>query len=84
MQTADQIIETLGNTTAVATALGLTPSTVQSWKEANFIPDWRQDALLSLARRLNKPLAASDFPPVEKRISRKPATSPEADKANAA
>lgn len=70
MLTADQIISALGNTTRVATALNLTPSTVQSWKEANFIPGWRQDAMIALAKRFKVALAKGDFPTVEQRRSR--------------
>ena len=70
MRTAEQIIVDLGNTTAVATAIGLTPSTVQSWKEANFIPEWRRDALIALAKSMSIRLAPADFPTVEQRRSR--------------
>jgi hypothetical protein len=71
MHTATQIIKALGDSTAVAKALGVTPSTVQSWKEANFIPDWRQATLLALAKKKNFALSKKDFPPVSARIPRR-------------
>ena len=41
MQTASDIIEALGGTVKLANALGLTPSTVSSWKSAKRgIPRW--------------------------------------------
>lgn len=41
MKTASDIIEEFGGTVAVANALGLTPSTVSSWKTAKRgIPRW--------------------------------------------
>lgn len=62
MLTAAQIIEALGDTTAVAREIGAPPTTVQSWKGANFIPGWRRPALLALAAKLERPLSTDSFP----------------------
>lgn len=70
MRTSDDIIRYLGNTTAVAKALGVSISTVQSWKEANFIPAWRQPELVRLAFDQEKDLSTADFPPKAARKSR--------------
>lgn len=74
MSTATDIIDALGGTIKVAAALDLTPSTVSSWKTANFIPDWRQSSVLALAKRMKDklptPITAADFPPKEDRNSR--------------
>lgn len=51
MQTATDIIEALGGTSAVAAELDLTPSTVSSWKSSGRIPKWRRPAIETLARR---------------------------------
>lgn len=69
--TATQIIEALGGTTAVALATGTPVSTVQSWKRANHIPEWRQPELIKLA--LMSPgveLSTADFPPKAERRTR--------------
>lgn len=70
MKTADQIIDALGGTTAVATGLGLTPSTVSSWREVNFIPKWRHPAMLAFAMASDKPLGTGDFPTEKQRKPR--------------
>jgi len=49
MQTVANLIDKLGGTVAVAKALGLTASTVSSWKTANSIPNWRMDGVQHLA-----------------------------------
>ncbi len=50
MQTPSEIIELLGGTSAVARELGLTPSTVSSWKQLRAIPNWRMDGIRKLAK----------------------------------
>ena len=70
MLTADQIIDALGSTSNVASELGLTPSTVSTWRGVNFIPTWRQPAVLALAKRKKYALTAADFPPAESRQSK--------------
>lgn len=54
MMTATEIIEALGGTVKVATALELTPSTVSSWKTSGNIPRWRMDKLEVLALDMGK------------------------------
>jgi len=49
--TATAIIDALGGTSSVASALGLSPSTVSSWKAAGSIPKWRMDGVSALARK---------------------------------
>ena len=70
MFTADHIIDKLGGTSIVAAELDLTPSTVSSWRGVNFIPTWRQPAVLALAKRKKFPLARDQFPPAEARQKR--------------
>ena len=70
MRTATDIIETLGGSAAIARATGFPLTTIESWKMANCIPDWRRDRLLSLATSLGVALSTTDFP------SRKPIAAP--------
>jgi hypothetical protein len=49
MKTADDIVQALGGTKAVADALNLTPSVVSSWRSSNSIPRWRHDELITLS-----------------------------------
>lgn len=53
MQTAEQFIDALGGTVAVAVALDLAPTTVSSWKASGSIPRWRMDGLRRLAKLKN-------------------------------
>lgn len=69
--TADQIIDALGGTVAVAEALRLPPTTVSSWRPVNFIPEWRHGPLLSLALEKGVTMATTDFPTPEARKPRK-------------
>jgi hypothetical protein len=71
MKTADHILTSLGGVAEVARKLGLPLTTVQGWKDANFVPEWRRPALIKLAKAKKKPLADDDFPTAEQRISRK-------------
>lgn len=61
MAYATRIIEELGGTRAVAAHLNIAPSTVQSWKDAGVIPAKRQQAVLDMARALDKPITPADF-----------------------
>lgn len=60
MQNAAAIIDALGGTSKVATALNLTPSTVSSWKfsKTGKIPDWRMPAIRKLAKKWGVDLTA--------------------------
>lgn len=49
MSNISSFIDELGGTVKVANALGLSPTTVSSWKSSNSVPRWRRDALLVLA-----------------------------------
>jgi hypothetical protein len=73
MQTASQIIDMFDGPSKLASEGGFPLTTVIGWRDANFIPDWRRDALIALGKkRSNKViLTEADFPPVEARISRK-------------
>jgi DNA-binding transcriptional regulator YdaS (Cro superfamily) len=62
MATANHIIDLLGGTSAVANALGVTPSVVHSWRKSNSIPRWRHAVILELALRTQKTLSSADFP----------------------
>jgi len=61
MAHASKIIETFGGTRAMASAIGLPPSTVQSWKDSGVIPAKRQQDVLDKARELGKELSPADF-----------------------
>jgi hypothetical protein len=50
-----ELIVALGDTTAVARALGEPITTVQSWKTKGRIPRWRQAAVADLARASGVP-----------------------------
>lgn len=62
MRTVPDIIDELGGATAISNGTGLPITTVHSWKRAQFVPDWRRPALIAFARKVGKPLSASDFP----------------------
>lgn len=70
MLTALQIIERLGGVSKVASDLDLPLTTVDSWRAVNFIPSWRQPALLALAHRNGEALSTADFPSRDQRIPR--------------
>ncbi len=70
MMTADQIIDGCGGTSALATTLALTPSTVSSWREVNFIPRWWHGPVLKAAKRAKFTMDDMDFPPRSARRSR--------------
>lgn len=69
MQTVDQIVEALDGSAAISRETGIPLTTIESWKAANFIPEWRREGLLSLAVRKGKPLSTGDFPPRKPRPS---------------
>jgi hypothetical protein len=56
------MIAALGGLTAVAREFQTRPSTIQGWVKANFIPRWRQPALLAVAARKGVAITANDFP----------------------
>jgi hypothetical protein len=62
MRTAAQIIDALGGSAALSRETGFPLTTIESWKSANRIPEWRQDRLLLLAAKLGVSLSTSDFP----------------------
>lgn len=61
MASAAVIIDKFGGTRAMASALELPPSTVQSWKVSGFIPARHQTKVLETARGLGLDLRPSDF-----------------------
>lgn len=62
MRNADDIVNALGGTNAVAKALSVPVSTVSSWKQKNSIPPWRRPMLLKLAMECDVALSTADFP----------------------
>lgn len=68
MQTASDIIEKLGGVANLARNAGIPLTTVMGWKQANFIPEWRQPALISLGKKRKVTLRDTDFPPKAARI----------------
>lgn len=57
MTQAAQIVEALGGTVKVATALALTPSTVSSWKTSGNIPRWWMRDIKAMAKKEGVDLA---------------------------
>lgn len=51
---ARTIIDDRGGYAVVAKALGLTPSTVNTWWIKDRLPPWRRDAVLALAKAENQ------------------------------
>jgi DNA-binding transcriptional regulator YdaS (Cro superfamily) len=51
MNAAEHIIDRLGGTRRAAVLLSVAPSTVQSWKNAGFIPARRQAEIIEIANR---------------------------------
>lgn len=70
METANEIIERLGGPAEIARETGFPLTTIASWGAANYIPEWRHDRLVALAKRKSVPLGAAHFPTPDKRISR--------------
>lgn len=68
MATARAIIDGLGGSAFVSSETGFPLTTIEGWKDANFIPAWRQTILLALASKLGKDLSSADFPNVKDRI----------------
>lgn len=61
MSHAALIIEKLGGTRKAAAVLDKPPSTVQSWKDAGFIPARRQDEVVRKARAVGIVIRPEDF-----------------------
>ncbi len=74
MATADHIISELGGSAEIARRTGFPLTTIESWKAANFIPEWRRNAVLAVAKQKQKRLTLVDFPTPAERIAR--ATTP--------
>jgi hypothetical protein len=68
METASEIIDALGGTSAVARELELPPSTVSSWKSGDRIPKWRMPGVQAMADRLNISIAAPPSPDNSRKI----------------
>ncbi len=73
MHTVADIIQRLGGSAEVSRETGTPLTTIEGWKEANFVPAWRRPVLLELAQRTDTALSTADFPPVTQRRSRKSA-----------
>jgi hypothetical protein len=71
METVTDIIAALGGSTAISRDLGIPLTTIEGWKAANYVPEWRQPTLLDRAKTSKVKLRSRDFPPVSKRIARK-------------
>lgn len=70
MASAESILDRFGGVAQVARELNCPLTTVQGWKEANYVPLWRRASLLALALDKKIPLAVDDFPTVSERRSR--------------
>lgn len=73
MTNAATIIDALGGSAAVSRATGFPLTTIESWKRSNFIPEWRQPSLISLAKKAGAKLKAADFPSKEDRRTKQAA-----------
>jgi hypothetical protein len=71
MATASDIIDRLGGLTIVSRKLRLPLTTVQGWKDSNYVPEWRRAALLAMASDESLSLATDEFPSVDERKPRK-------------
>lgn len=70
MSTASDIIDALGGSAALSRDTGFPLTTIESWKAANFIPEWRQPAILAVAAERKPVVRIKAFPPKEARNSR--------------
>jgi hypothetical protein len=61
MSLAHKIIGRFGGTHATARALGIPPTTVQSWKDSGTIPARHHQRILEKSRALETPLTPDDF-----------------------
>lgn len=61
MSYAHKIIEKFGGTRALASAMGIPPTTVQSWKDTGLIPAKHQQPILHKARELGFDITPDDF-----------------------
>ncbi|WP_375178208.1 carph-isopro domain-containing protein [Sphingobium yanoikuyae] len=62
MQTASDIINSLGGPAKLARDSRTPLTTIIGWRDRNFIPEWRRPPLMALAKKAGKPLAEADFP----------------------
>lgn len=58
---ADYIVGRFGGTTALARALGLTPSVVQGWRDRGVVPGARLAEVLAAGRSLDPPIDPAEF-----------------------
>lgn len=65
--TVSDIMDKFGGLSAFAANIGVPVSTAHSWKTNNYIPEWRQAAILSLALDRGIALSTADFPPAKAR-----------------
>lgn len=72
MSYVDPIIAAFGGVRPMAAHTGYPPSTVQSWKDRNSIPDVHKAAILSVARKLGLALSEVDFFPHADRDAAQP------------
>ena len=76
MATANDILDRLGGLTSVARELSertgrtVPLTTVQGWRDANYFPEWRRDALIALAAGKGVDLTISEFPTIDERRPR--------------
>lgn len=61
MNPAERIVEKFGGTRPMARITGRPPSTIQSWKDAGFIPARHQPDVLMLGRTAGIDIGPGDF-----------------------
>ncbi len=57
----NRLIEKFGGINSMARALNIPPTTVQSWKNKNNIPNWRFPNIIITARKNNIDISEFDF-----------------------
>lgn len=73
MQTASDIIQSFGGAANLARETGIPLTTIIGWRDANFIPEWRQSTLISQGKKRDPKvvLTRQDFPSAASRIPSK-------------
>lgn len=61
MTQAEYLIGRFGGISAMARALGLSPTVVQGWKDRGHVPGKRLQSILLAGQALNPPLDESEF-----------------------
>lgn len=69
MRKVGDILIALGGATEVARALGLSVTTVDSWRRFNRVPAWRRESIVKVARGLNVRIADNELRPAPRKVA---------------